>query len=714
MTTCTACCAIYNGCLDHSTACDSLGVSGPEGSIPEGGVPGNIWYPFQSQCDWDFAWWAKNRGLSSTSLGLSYHHIKELNHIINEEMPGQPKFKCEKICIGSYPHICALFVDPRYFRQLIFALEHHYQDAGCTTQVFGEMFTRKWWWSVQQSLELHKPGATVLPLIISSDKTLLTHFQSKSAYPIYLLISNIPKDIHSKPTQQAQMLMGYIPATELKQISNKAAQCWALTNLFHSCICKMLSPIKPYGVTSIAMATGDGILSQPCDIMIWYCCHPILVTFIGDYPEQSLVACTYCGRCPKCTVPQGELGTDTRFPLHNFRVAVNMFSLSDGNPTTFHAACQDTGLKPMYHPFWECIIWLSKLTSGEHKSIACIILGIMVDLSLPGVQSSVHLTHAMWALLIFIYLSQYPMHTTQTLNTMDSALCRFHENKDMFIERGVWEHFNLPKLHSLLHYTRSITLFSNKYKQMTTWLECQESMHQHTAFIEWCKCRHSALLTPLMYPHLNLMLHPFLMIHPSEKGIMFGALFDRYGAIDFQDALANFIIVQHNYPELSTRVSIFHRVKFINWDDTDQKTYGNTIPGQFDTALVKHRNRIHVAQICIMFQLPRSGLSSIFLSSHPAPPTDIAYVEWFSPLSMPNESHGMYQISRSYQNNCHLASIIPLAEVCRSVQLFPAFGPVAPWQWQGPTVLEECHTFYINSFLNRHLYQNLNVINENC
>ncbi|KAI9431602.1 hypothetical protein H4582DRAFT_1784980, partial [Lactarius indigo] len=90
----------------------------------------------------------------------------------------------------------------------------------------------------------------------------------------------------------------------------------------------------------------------------------------------------------------------------------------------------------------------------------------------------------------------------------------FHENKDIFIEFGVWEHFNIPKLHSLLHYTRSISLFGatddyntkhseqlhinltknaycatnfkNKYKQMTTWLECQEAMHQHMVFIEWC------------------------------------------------------------------------------------------------------------------------------------------------------------------------------------------------------------------------------------
>ena len=29
---------------------------------------GNIWYPFQSQRDWDFAQWAKNRGPSSTAV----------------------------------------------------------------------------------------------------------------------------------------------------------------------------------------------------------------------------------------------------------------------------------------------------------------------------------------------------------------------------------------------------------------------------------------------------------------------------------------------------------------------------------------------------------------------------------------------------------------------------------------------------------------------
>ncbi|KAF8260128.1 hypothetical protein EI94DRAFT_1812093 [Lactarius quietus] len=60
----------------------------------------NIWAPFQSQCDWEFAQWVKDRGPSSTavtellaingvveSLGLSYHNARELNHIIDEGLP---------------------------------------------------------------------------------------------------------------------------------------------------------------------------------------------------------------------------------------------------------------------------------------------------------------------------------------------------------------------------------------------------------------------------------------------------------------------------------------------------------------------------------------------------------------------------------------------------------------------------------------------------
>ena len=47
----------------------------------------------------------------------------------------------------------------------------------------------------KEALEKDHPGATILPVIILSDKTQLTNFSNKSAYPLYMTIGNIPKEI---------------------------------------------------------------------------------------------------------------------------------------------------------------------------------------------------------------------------------------------------------------------------------------------------------------------------------------------------------------------------------------------------------------------------------------------------------------------------------------------------------------------------------------
>jgi hypothetical protein len=630
-------------------------------------------------------------------------------------------------------------------------------------------------------------------------------------------IGNIPKDIRRKPTQRAQMLMGYIPTTQLEYIKNKSAQRRALANLFHACMHKLLSPIESYGETGIAMVTGNGI---------WYRCHPILATFVGDYPKQSLVACTQNGRCPKCTVPRGELASHEAFPLRDIREARDVFSLCDGNPTTFHAAARQASLKPTYHPFWErlpftniflsitsdvlhqihqgivkhLVHWLatlgldeidarcsrlppnhnarhfykgisglSRLTGKEHKDVCRILLGLVIGLPLAETQFSVRVVHAVRTILDFIYISQYSVHTIQSLNALDTALRQFHEEKDVFIELGVREHFNLPKLHSLAHYRQSIMLFGttdnynteqseqlhidftkkayhatnfkDEIKQMVTWLERQEAIHQCATLIQMREGGSVSIQHPPCYPSSTL--YPFLTIHPSEN-VSFEKLNYQYGAIDFQDALTDFI-VQHNYPELSAsasrrranntlipfqKVSVFHKIKFSdrNPDSRVAKSVVDVIharpeaydqrgtlkPRRFDTGLVKYGSRLRVVQVCVVFQLSTTVASSVFLPTCPAPPAFLAYVELFSLPSAPDPSHRMCRISRHHgSHGRHSAIVIPLTDICRSVQLFPIFGPIAPWLWEGSTVLEECQSFYINPFLDKHMYQNFSEISGN-
>ncbi|KAG1891787.1 uncharacterized protein F5891DRAFT_950327, partial [Suillus fuscotomentosus] len=148
-------------------------------------------------------------------LGLSYKNSRELNKIIDKQLPSHPKFRCEQIVIAGEAFdifyrdvikcVKALYGDPDFANFSVFALEHHYADKEQTVRLYYDMHTGKWWWDTQVSLYFedfcslkltdHKLGATIILIIISSDKTQVTMFHNKTAYPVYLTIGNIPKDI---------------------------------------------------------------------------------------------------------------------------------------------------------------------------------------------------------------------------------------------------------------------------------------------------------------------------------------------------------------------------------------------------------------------------------------------------------------------------------------------------------------------------------------
>jgi hypothetical protein len=116
-----------------------------------------------------------------------------------------------------------------------------------------------------------------------------------------------------------------------------------------------------------------------------------------------------------------------------------------------------------------------------------------------------------------------------------------------------------------------------------------------------------------------------------------------------------------------------------------------------------------VAQVRVIFRLLPKASAILFPTHSPnVVPKHLAYVEWFSQFTRnPDNNHGMYKITRSLKDGEHLASVIPVHDIVRSVVLLPKFGPVAPREWSTSTVLEECTTFYVNPFTDRHSYLNL-------
>ena len=85
------------------------------------------------------------------------------------------------------------------------------------------------------------------------------------------------------------------------------------------------------------------------------------------------------------------------------------------------------------------------------------LLGLVMDLQVPSGQVSPRwIIAVVRAILDFLFLAQLPSHSTSMLTCLDDALTRFHNNKDVFVDLGIRNHFNLPKIHSMLHYSPSI------------------------------------------------------------------------------------------------------------------------------------------------------------------------------------------------------------------------------------------------------------------
>ena len=191
------------------------------------------------------------------------------------------------------------------------------------------------------------------------------------------------------------------------------------------------------------------------------------------------------------------------------------------------------------------------------------------------------LVRSVHALLDFLYLTQLPSQTRDTLHQLDDVLARFHDNKLIFVDLGIQEHFNFPKIHSLIHYSSSIALFGtvdnynteqteclhidttkdayeatnhkNEYPQMTTWMEWHEKVQKHFAFIKYQSQPEIDQMSmqipqPIGPPQPSVQCIK-MALHLTVKVVSFDVLAKSYGTIKFQDALADYI-AQTNHPDL--------------------------------------------------------------------------------------------------------------------------------------------------------------------
>jgi len=170
--------------------------------------------------------------------------------------------------------------------------------------------------------------------------------------------------------------------------------------------------------------------------------------------------------------------------------------------------------------FKKGISLVSQWTGAEHKQMQRVFVTLLAGA--PNVDD--HVLTVVRALTDFIYYAQFQLHTSETLDAMQFCLDTFHLHKGVFIELGLREDFNIPKFHAMQHYINAIrtlgsadgynTEFSERLhidyakegyqasnkrdyvEQMALWLQRQEAIDFHAAYLDWTHNKVESLLLP--------------------------------------------------------------------------------------------------------------------------------------------------------------------------------------------------------------------------
>ena len=130
-----------------------------------------------------------------------------------------------------------------------------------------------------------------MPVICVSDKTHISNFSAdQHAWPLYLMIGNIRKDICCTPKQRAWIFVGLIPCP------GKGAK--DTDDAWHSAVGTVQSPLRNLGITGPGSKwdCAEGSQRQ---------CYPLLAAWVGDYPEQVIVAQVIYSSCLMWEFPKG-------------------------------------------------------------------------------------------------------------------------------------------------------------------------------------------------------------------------------------------------------------------------------------------------------------------------------------------------------------------------------------------------------------------------
>ncbi|KAI6004631.1 hypothetical protein EDD15DRAFT_2155283 [Pisolithus albus] len=442
----------------------------------------NLFYPFSSKTEWQFASWLSNSGLSMAAIDeilsldiiksrpLSFRTARALCRLI-EMLPSGPRWKFRSVETES-PTKRGLQVfyrdaiecpqhlvhSPSNNGQIEFVPKKIYSAADRMQRVYTEWLTGDRAWELQDALP---DGTTLLGVVLSSDKTHITQVGNRQAHPLLISLANISADIHAKGSTKSYLLLALLPVPKFIHLNKHL--CGVLADrLLHQVISIVVRPLK--------QATESGrMMSDPLG-NLKYSSKTRRQLIMAERKMHAANLSSYFQACRKqqlngVSFPfwlNWALAEPSSFitpePLHQF---FKMFWDHDRKWCSRMLGADELDFRfsllqmcSGYRHFPDGIMTLKQTSMRLHREVQRYIVGVVAG-SIPQEALS-----AIRALTDFRYRSQAPRLTDADITKLTANLQEFHDSKTALMEasaRGLLDHWQIPKLEMMFAIAPSIS-----------------------------------------------------------------------------------------------------------------------------------------------------------------------------------------------------------------------------------------------------------------
>ncbi|KAL4073509.1 hypothetical protein J3A83DRAFT_4357538 [Scleroderma citrinum] len=300
-----------------------------------------------------------------------------------------------------------LFSNPMFVKYMTYSP----QEVRCGEEhEYSEFFTGTHAFAIQAQLPIR---STIVPIILVSDKTLVTHQTGGlEMHPLFLTIGNIQSDIQMQATSHA----------------------WC-SHIFHRSLDMVTASLK------VAAKDGTGLVNPSGNIQS---CYTPLIMYIVDLPKQQLITGVAKNASLVTMAELSQFGDPTPAApqMHEKILCQIQEACSKAHPwdlVAFQKAAKSLKLLGIHLPFW--CNWMFEILHTRHKFFFDHILGwckVAASLSILNTHfSSLHqhisFHHFSSGISQPLQMTD-PIHTDSLIAAMQQALMDFHSTKQSILD----------------------------------------------------------------------------------------------------------------------------------------------------------------------------------------------------------------------------------------------------------------------------------------